>query len=204
MALITDLALGFAIGSRQALKQILAWLSMPKVAGVAIQTTSYRESCNSDVSSMPIIAPATVGESQQGKVYLTDNAAPKPRQWDIQGYIGAIYGEPSSLAMVLQPSLLNQQEKLKKAWLNRTPVDFLPLNSGTSFGSMNSKLQVAIKSLVFDTRPEVTNKIPVTLSLVEVPYIKITDGKMSIAGTGSNVVGQAQDMGSQPATQVLP
>ena len=51
---------------------------------VSLQCESYKETLPSDISQQLII------DSNAGKkLYVSDNIAPRPRTWDIKGYIGA-------------------------------------------------------------------------------------------------------------------
>jgi hypothetical protein len=200
LSLLNDI---FAFASGPALKTVISWLSMPIVANVPIQTTSYKEICNSDVSEMPVISPTSSNTS--GKNFITDNSAPRPRQWEIQGFIGSILQnvEPSSLAMVLQPSLIFQKRFIQEAWLKRAPVNFIPLNRMDLGKFTKDGIQVQIKSLSFDTQPQITNKIPISITLVEIPYIVIRGGVQHTTNSAiSNVTGQSIGAGSVTPVQV--
>ena len=77
---------GIAKGSgSEAYSDILQTLSSPTLCYVPISCDSLEENNEADVANTMIIAQNTGLKS-----YMTDNVAPKPRTWDIHGYITAL------------------------------------------------------------------------------------------------------------------
>lgn len=158
-------------GSSAALQIVQQYLSNPVVAGVAIECDQYREVGDDDVSMQMIM------NIDNGKEWVSDNIAPKPRAWEIKGYIFSQLNIPgsddivipapfevSALSPLLQPTLRLAVNKLRAARLSRKPVKFKTKNN-------EEIVQVGIVSLTFESDPSVINKVPVSMTLREIPIL---------------------------------
>lgn len=176
-------------GSTQALNLIKNYLANPFLAlpivgindvptvdpgsQVVILGASFHEIGDDDVSSQ-LIVNATSG----GKAWITDNIAPKPRMWELSGYIGptpgmtilnvvngVFIGELAS--PMLQDDLAKSRNKLRAMRTSRQALVF-----GTPNGE--ELVFVAIKHLDFEKQPLVQNQIPVTMTIQEIPIANFT------------------------------
>ena len=92
-------------------------LTLPALAFVPIHPVSFRTVREAEVSSQLLIS-----QEAGGKEFVTDNTAPGPRFWTIDGYISGIpYVELSCWFM---PSLLLQKLVIDTAHKSRKPVIF--------------------------------------------------------------------------------
>lgn len=110
---------GIAKGSgSEAFNDILQTLSSPTLCYVPISCDSLEENNEADVANTMIIAQNT-----GLKRYMTDNVAPKPRTWDIHGYITALVPIVEDYLLV-KPTLLTQRLLLNNAFKSRDTVPF--------------------------------------------------------------------------------
>ena len=110
---------GIAKGSgSEAYSDILQTLSSPTLCYVPISCDSLEENNEADVANTMIIAQNTGLKS-----YMTDNVAPKPRTWDIHGYITALVPIIEDYLLV-KPTLLTQRLLLNNAFKSRDTVPF--------------------------------------------------------------------------------
>ena len=110
---------GIAKGSgSEAFNDILQTLSSPTLCYVPISCDSLEENNEADVANTMIIAQNTGLKS-----YMTDNVAPKPRTWDIHGYITALVPIVEDYLLV-KPTLLTQRLLLNNAFKSRDTGPF--------------------------------------------------------------------------------
>jgi hypothetical protein len=175
-------------GSQLALSAIKNYLANPSIAPmldfagatvsqdpakmVTLQCESYKEGLECEVSQQLVV------DMSKGKQYISDNIAPKPRTWDMKGYIGV------ALYETLASPLLQQSQEKSLAWLkemrlSRAMLAFKTKNGGEIVG-------VGISSLIIDTDPLVQNRIPFTMTVREIPVLT-EDGVTGLGiPTGSN------------------
>ena len=137
--------------------QVVSSLSYPfKSAGVLIEPEQYTETQRADVSAQMILSVDGT------KRYIADNVALQPRSWTIVGYIPGSAIELSGLYM---PTL-----KIRKGYLQ----EIYNSRAVTSFKTREGEyLNVVIESMEFDTRPDVMNKIPISIVLKEVDVLDV-------------------------------
>ncbi len=200
-----SLAQAILTGTTAALQIVQQYISNPVIAGVGIECTQYEETADDDVSQQMIV---NVGG---GKTYESDNIAPRPRSWSITGYIYSQYNIPgtqvvipsplelSSLSPVLQPSLQLAVNKLRSARLSRQLVDFKTKNN-------EEFLKVGIVSLRLAADPSVTNKVPISITVREVPILNLYLGGSTTSGIPSGIDNPASapaSLGTVIASNVL-
>ncbi len=157
---------------------------------VAFQCEKYRELLPSDISQQLII------DSSAGKkLYVTDNIAPRPRTWEISGYIAAAPWE-----LVASPVLQLTQAK-KAAYLRDMRNSREMLVWRTKNGS--ELVFVGIKELDIDSRPEVQNRIPITMTIQEVPILQYTTAGLGVPFGSTNPSAVTDKIGQTIGT-VLP
>lgn len=137
--------------------QAISSLSYPfKSAGVLIEPEQYTETQRADISAQMILSVDGT------KRYITDNVALQPRSWTIVGYIP---GSAIDLSGLYMPTL-----KIRKGYLQ----EIYNSRSVTSFKTREGEyLDVVIESMEFDTRPDVMNKIPISIVLKEVDVLDV-------------------------------
>jgi len=124
--------------------------------GITIDAESYRETDRAEVSSQMILSTAG------NKKFVSDNVSPTPRTWTISGYIS---GEIYEISALFIPSLKKKKAKLRKLYLNREITWFKTRECDL--------VNVVIESLEFEPRPEVSNKLPLTIVLKEVDILTV-------------------------------
>ena len=204
-------------GSTQALNLIKNYLSNPRISPDAVngalgypvpRTTdtvvilgaSYHEIGDDDISSQLI-----VNEKEGGKAWISDNIAPKPRTWELTGYIGpsqgmAVLNVVNGLIMgelatpLLQDDLQRSKNLLKSMRTSRQMLVFETPNA-------EELVWVGMKHLDFEKQPLVQNQIPVTMTLQEMPILQFSFG--SSAGIPSGSQNEAADPVSQGISTAL-
>lgn len=149
---------GIAKGSgSEAYNDILQTLSSPTLCYVPISCDSLEENNEADVANTMIIAQNTGLKS-----YMTDNVAPKPRTWDIHGYITALVPIIEDYLLV-KPTLLTQRLLLNNAFKSRDTVPFK-----TDTGEI---LDVVIVRLKMKSLANAQNAYEVTATVQEVDVL---------------------------------
>lgn len=165
---------GIAKGSgSEAFNDILQTLSSPTLCYVPISCDSLEENNEADVANTMIIAQNTGLKS-----YMTDNVAPKPRTWDIHGYITALVPIIEDYLLV-KPTLLTQRLLLNNAFKSRDTVPFK-----TDTGEI---LDVVIVRLKMKSMANAQNAYEITATVQEVDVLDT-----STTATALNLSGVAK------------
>ena len=165
---------GIAKGSgSEAFNDILQTLSSPTLCYVPISCDSLEENNEADVANTMIIAQNTGLKS-----YMTDNVAPKPRTWDIHGYITALVPIIEDYLLV-KPTLLTQRLLLNNAFKSRDTVPFK-----TDTGEI---LDVVIVRLKMKSLANAQNAYEITATVQEVDVLDT-----STTATALNLSGVAK------------
>lgn len=165
---------GIAKGSgSEAFNDILQTLSSPTLCYVPISCDSLEENNEADVANTMIIAQNTGLKS-----YMTDNVAPKPRTWDIHGYITALVPIIEDYLLV-KPTLLTQRLLLNNAFKSRDTVPFK-----TDTGEI---LDVVIVRLKMKSLSNAQNAYEITATVQEVDVLDT-----STTATALNLSGAAK------------
>jgi hypothetical protein len=134
-------------------------LSPPNIEGVTVYSSTQK--CTRDIEVSETMLIGSKGSSG-GKEYVTDNAAPHPREWQISGYIMSLRGFPDE-GLIVKPSLVFQLYFLDRLASVRAPVWFKP--------HYNLFVHVLITNFSYEFEPHVMNGVKVDLTLREfVPY----------------------------------
>jgi hypothetical protein len=96
---------------------MIEWMK-PNIGGVTIQSVNETQSRRVDISDNLIIVQS---KENANKIYNTDNSAPHPREWRIQGYINQSIPAVDQNAS-LKPSLVFQQFLIDAFATSRRPV----------------------------------------------------------------------------------
>lgn len=137
---------------------------------VSIECETYDEQLDC-MASQQMIVNVTGGKS-----FFTDNIAPKPRVWNIKGYLKPMPYEIISSSPFLQPSLLRLVQNLETAYNSRDVIQFRPI-----YG-IGGLVNVAMVNLKITHDPTITNMVPVQMTLQE---ITVLNGLTITADTGS-------------------
>lgn len=206
----------FSIASVGA-RLLLAYIDMPLLCGVRLETFRYKETLPSKVSQQMII------DFQSGKQLITDNIVPMPRIWTISAYIGsatianALSGQAFSEngkdynplvelrnmssqdaitipglepTIFFMPSLKLQHDIIENAWKNFKLVWFQD--------KYKAQIPVAIENLDFESDPAIQNKLIINVTLKEV--ITYNNANTPNLVTGSATI--ANDITNPASTSV--
>jgi hypothetical protein len=173
----------------QALKLVRDYLLNPTLAGIILYLEKYSKKIHSEVSKKKII------NSSGNKNIVTDNIAPEPFAWSIEGFIKS---EPYEMSNRFVPSLKRNQQKLENAAYTRSPVQFRDKDS--------KYFDVAIEDIEFVGEPDNQNTLHFIASLYQVNVLTTTQSvtdltsysSQNVAGTGD---GESANMGSTDSTQ---
>jgi hypothetical protein len=153
-----------------ALAVIKQFTAQPKINGMPIKTTRFDCIMEAEVSRHVLI------NLQQNLENVMDNVAPGPRTWEIEGYIG---GLPIELTSLYMPSLKFFVDLLDTAFFSRQTVNLID----PDFRSFS----VLISRFNYSGDPQVLNRVPVKISLVEVNVLKADVGQLaSVPGLQAN------------------
>ncbi len=134
----------------------------PNIEGIPIISPSIQVSRDVEVSDYGVIV-----DSGYKKQNVVDNATPKPRIWEIKGYITSKWAV--DIGMVLKPSLQMQAKILDAYAQSRKPLWFK--TDEFEF------VRVQITNLTFSRKAEIMNAYEVSVTLKEfVPLEIFTKG----------------------------
>lgn len=135
-------------------------LALPNIEGVPISTSSLTTSRRIEVGEQAMIVQST---SQ--KKYWTDNAVPKLKEWQLEGYITSALSLDS--LYLIKPSLKMQWSFLDRCAESRRPVLFKDNRGEFIF--------VQITNLQTEEVSEYNNAIKVSISLKEYKPLTVTN-----------------------------
>ena len=165
-----------------AISLIKQFVASPMVGGVAIQATRFDCITEAEVSRHVLIRSSD-SELQN----ITDSVAPGPRTWEIEGYIG---GLPIELTSLYMPSLNLFTDLLQGILDSRIPTVLLD----PFYRTINN---VLISRFQYSKEPDSQNRVPVKLSLIEITVLTVQSGPQSEIGQKGVV--QPSDGGSYGA-----
>ena len=176
---------------------------------VVLRCESFRETGDADISSQLIVSEtggtASPGGSVSGKNWITDNIAPKPRNWELKGYIGFNYGATltsvaTTIGQQLAGPLFQDQLQKSKRLLREMRISRQALCFQTPNGE--ELIWVGIKNLQITDDPIVLNQIPIAMTLQEIPILQY-DANGTIVGSGQPTNGYAANPVSQGLSTAL-
>lgn len=157
------------------------------VGGVTIYAQTYKESAPSDISTNLMMA------KENTKQWVSDNVAPRPRTWQISGYITTVQGvEPVG---IFSYTLLTKKRQLLDIRNSREVVYMKTMD--------NEIVNVAIAELDFDREGQTMNAIPVTIKLQEMLVVSVSsDGLVFDAASplAGSLDGTEVDSGAASST----
>lgn len=152
---------------------VMKGISDPNIEGVPIRTTKISVQRQVDVSEQ-----ASIVQAEKTKEYNVDNAVPRLRRWQIEGYLSLI--QPAmDYFYTIKPSLLLQAAFLDACAASRVPVWFKDNN--------NAFHHVLITSFQAQQVADTTNAIQVTVGLIEYKPFEIKTS--SLASTDGVKIG---------------
>lgn len=157
---------------------VMRGISDPNIEGIPIRTAKISVQRQVDVSEQ-----ATIVQSKSTKEYNVDNAVPRLRRWQMEGYV-ALVQPAMDYFFTIKPSLLLQVAFLDACAASRVPVWFKDNN--------NAFHHVLITSFQAQQVPETTNAVQVSIGLVEYkPYKVRTSNLAGVTGqeTAEGAVG---------------
>lgn len=206
-------------GSVQALNLIKNYVANPRISTdstggsfgspvpnplttVVLLGASFHEIGDDDISSQLVIS-----ETTGDKAWITDNIAPKPRVWELKGYIGPSDGVAflnvvnglfvGELATPLLQDDLNKSKRLLRDM--RTSRQMLVFQTPNG----EELVWVGMKHLDFEKDPLVQNQIPVTMTLQEIPILQFSVGSsVGIPSGSSNLAADAVTVGTTQGLQI--
>lgn len=145
----------------------------PNIAGIPIKSASEDISRNIDVSEQSVI----IEQNTAGRQYVTDSAAPKPREFHVTGYVTTL-SHLLDTGWLIKPTL-----KFQMNWLDGVSKIRIPIWYKTYYGEM---IRVLITDLKFTQDPKVQNAVAVDVTLRE--YIPLTISMDTYGNNSSNEV----------------
>lgn len=124
----------------------------PNIEGIPIASPQVTTTRTTDVASHAIIV-----QSKDNKEYRVDNAVPKPRQWQVEGYLRTMTA--ADQLFVIRPTLSTQERQLDLYATSRRPCWFKD--------DYNRFYRVQITSFISQHDAASTNTSKVSLTLQE-------------------------------------
>lgn len=176
-----------ASGSAAALHLIRKFVAMPSLAGVRIEPTVFEPEIQSAVSKKVLV------DLTLGKKTVNDNVAPGPHEWEIEGYIG---GLPFEMSSVFMPSLRAFRDAIDAAVLSRQILTLIDLDY--------KSWPVLVERFRWRKTPDVANRIYVMLSLSEVNSlsVSISVGEIAVVKNATPDPGTADGAAADEGTAV--
>lgn len=169
---------------------------------VFIQATGFREIGQNQVSKMLLVNVA------KGKEFKSDNIAPLPRVWEIEGFL---FPAIPSITLIDQIQLEGLKNTLRAARISRQPVQFKPVTTdissqfSTAFnvigGKVTGTIEVAIENMEFDSDPTIQNKVPVKMTLMEMNSLNQTTNQSGVSSATPD--GNLGNSAASPASNNL-
>lgn len=152
-----------ASGSAAALQIVKQYVGKPVIIfqgnQVPIEAYRYVPRIEADVSRKVLI-------DMTGKRLVTDNIAPGPHEWHIEGYIG---GTPFEVSSLFMPSIGFIRDILDRAFLSRQPLDFF--DADQKAWTLVGGNPVLITSLEFEKAPDTENRLILRIDLRELYFL---------------------------------
>jgi hypothetical protein len=153
--------------------------TLPMIGIISINADRYEQVGRNDTPESLVIAEMMKEGGGSPKKYITDNTAPRPRQWRIHGFIDSIIPALEN-GMFVKPSLQMQKQYLENVRKARSPFSFKTTD--------NEYVDALIESITFLETPRNQNKIEVDIGVKE--FVKLeatfTTGVGSLIPPGSD------------------
>jgi hypothetical protein len=148
--------------------QAVPVLYLSSTINVRLENFRYKLSADAEVSTQVLIAVNADGTSN--KQYITDNVAPGPRKWQIEGFVTTSDLSSAAFSAVnltgFDTTITLQVEALWQTFYSRSTFLFQDAE-GKKYPN------VAIVSLDFEKDPLTQNKVPISISLQEVNILTL-------------------------------
>lgn len=145
---------GAGKGAIDSLNQAMKALNDPNIEGIVIRAESQTTTRDVDVSTQMIISQQ---EKDNNKKWVTDNAVPRPRVWQVSGYLQAMPQVDAFLA--IKPTIQAQLAYLDFMASSRRPVWFK--------AHYSLFYRVLIEHFTYSFDPRAQNVVKVDLTLRE-------------------------------------
>lgn len=137
--------------------QVQQYMQDPNIEGIVVSSPKLTCSREIELSEHMVIV-----QKKDQSAYKTDNATPKPRQWQLEGYLRQT--SQNDAIYLIKPSLALQTRTLDAYAVSRKPLWFKD--------DYNLFWKVQIKSFTYEHDATATNAVKIAASLQEyVPYI---------------------------------
>ena len=159
----------------QYMNQAFDLFRQPNIEGITIFASKEQFSGDTDISYSPLV----VQQDQASTTYVCDNAVPRPREWNISGYLMSVSSLDNGL--VTKPSIVLQHSYLDYCRMSRRPV-WYKTHEGKFY-------RVLIAHLDTSYDPKALNGSAINIRLVEYIPLKVNtlhgpvkDAVQSLAG----------------------
>lgn len=207
---MANIATAVIQGSGVALNLVRQFLSYPSITYVPVingvlgtpqtvlmQVEGFRELLANQVSKMLLI------DISKGKSFISDNNAPLPRVWQMEGYLFPLI---SVLPIIDQISLEILKQTLRDASDSRQLVQFKPVVTSVlsqfsqgfqsiASGSITGTVPVMILDIEFSLSPVILNKAPFKMTVQKIDQLS------AVLNAGNNVVASPDGTLNNPAAR---
>ena len=163
---VTSLSNLIVTNAAVALTMIKQWIQQPNVGGIPVKSTRFDCIMDAEVSRKVLI------NLQGGLLNVMDNVAPGPRTWEIEGTLGGLPVEFSSLYM---PSIKAEVDYMNGLFQSRQQTKLMD----PDFRVAN----VFISHFEYSYDPSVQNRMKIKLSLVEVFILQASTAPLGTVPT---------------------
>jgi len=174
-------------GDKAALELAKSTLTNPSIVStnppwaITLENVSHVQSSTAEVSEMPILI-----SGKDVKSYHCDNVAPQSWQWQVSGYIPGLAS--AELTNVFTPIVMKNVDFLRNAYENGSRIIFKDVDQ-------HIYTNCVIQSLSIETKADVKNKKPFTMTLKQLVEIKAEAATMTAVQQAGAPSGSATDAG---------
>ena len=165
--LTTDLSQKISLDAETAqyVNALWEYFRQPNIEGIVIFTENEQTTRHMDVSISPLVVQSNLVTGVVSRTtYVTDNAVPQPRTWQLSGHLSTVLA--TDHYFVVKPSLILQRDYLDNCMRTRKPVVF------KAYDNNFHRVLITDMKTAWDSKS--MNTMSINLSLVE--YVPIEVG----------------------------
>lgn len=170
-------------------RALIEALSNPSLCFVPIYCDEFKRERVAEISTSMIMAQA-----EGKKQFVTDNTAPHPRTWTMNGYLKSLIPYLES-TLLFKPTILLQKFVLDAAMMSGEAIPFK-----TAEGEI---VDVLISRLVMTDTPRSQSSVMISVTVQEIPYMTAEDASLEDLSKASKASIPLQSIATVGAAAVI-
>lgn len=181
-------------GNSKALNMVKSLIDNPMIISldppwaVSLEVEKHVQSGNADVSERPVIIPG-----KTSKTFLYDNVSPSSWSWQLSGYIPG--NEQIEKTNLFTPIVQLNADLIRKAFKNGSIIIFKDTDQRTY-------THCVIAALSVDTRADVRNKIPFSMTIREITELNSNKVDYNETEQKATPSGSIEDVGTTSTEKI--